>query len=571
MRLFRDTFRDRRTGRRVPAQRWSIEFRDHTERARRIVAHSDKAASEALGRHVERLAELRIEGRAPDRELARVIEAWPARIRDRLAGIGLLDAQRIAGARPLTDLLKDFRAHVQAREATPKHVGHTVQRAKRLLQACRFTTFSDISAEPVERFLRAMREGEPEAVARYLGPPSIPLVPRVERYRRELTTDGLSAKASNHWLAAAQQFCRWAVSRGLAQANPLAVLEPVNARMDRRHVRRAISEAELRKLIQTAHDGPTILGVPGPVRAMVYLLAVETGLRAAELASLRVASFDLRNLDAASVELPARDTKNREDTRLPLRPSTARALARHLAGRGALSSAFGLRRGWKSAELLRGDLGRAGIGYKDESLRTFDFHALRGQAATRLLDAGASPKVVQRALRHATTELTVGLYATLRPGEERRALDLLGDLAPTSADAARATGTDGAEICSASCPASKVANDGQRCETVANGNATGVAAGASAAQRMEPEAGFEPPAPRAADQPQVPVDPAGCDALADHAQNVPGALLGVEVPADPALTALIERWPSLSAEQRTAVLRAAGLARSTTGTTGGDR
>ena len=124
MRVFRDTYADRRTGRRCEAGSWTVEFRDHQDRARRVVAFKDRDASEALGRRIERLAELRAARQAPDRELARDIEAWPAKVRDRLAGIGLLDAQRIAGSKPLALLLDDFRAHVEARETTGKHA-HT--------------------------------------------------------------------------------------------------------------------------------------------------------------------------------------------------------------------------------------------------------------------------------------------------------------------------------------------------------------------------------------------------------------------------------------------------------------
>lgn len=191
----------------------------------------------------------------------------------------------------------------------------------------------------------------------------------------------------------------------------------------------------------------------------------------------------------------ASDTKSREDARLSLRPSTARARALHLTGRGPLSSALGLGAGWRSAELLRSDLDRAGISYTDESGRTFDFHVLRGQAATRPLEAGASPKVVQRAMRHATSELTVGLYATLRPEEERRALDMLGDLAPTSSKAARAIGTDGAGNCSASCSAFPSASDRTLPHSAAPSNPSGDAENAFAARGLEPEAGFEPATP----------------------------------------------------------------------------
>lgn len=128
----------------------------------------------------------------------------------------------------------------------------------------------------------------------------------------------------------------------------------------------------------------------------------------------------------------------------------------------------------------------------DESGRTFDFHALRGQAATRLLDAGASPKVVQRAMRHASSELTVGLYASLRHDENRRALNLLSDLAPTGDEPVRATGTDGA-ICSASSSAFHSAPGRTSQHSPAPTNPAGEARTGLAGPAVVAVEGFEPP------------------------------------------------------------------------------
>lgn len=164
--------------------------------------------------------------------------------------------------------------------------------------------------------------------------------------RGSLLAGGLAAKTSNHVLAAGRQFARWVVERGYASEDPLRVLRPLNARVDRRHVRRALSEEELRALLRAAAQGPTLGLVPGPVRAMVYLLAAETGLRASEIASLRVAHFELEG-PAPSLTLPAHASKRRREDLVPLRASTTRALSRLMAGRGALEGAFGLPAAWR--------------------------------------------------------------------------------------------------------------------------------------------------------------------------------------------------------------------------------
>lgn len=63
----------------------------------------------------------------------------------------------------------------------------------------------------------------------------------------------------------------------------------------------------------------------------------------------------------------------------------------------------------------------------------------------RLLAHGANPKAAQALVRHSTAELTMSVYARLRPSEERAALHLLPDLLPEDGEAARATGTDAQE------------------------------------------------------------------------------------------------------------------------------
>ena len=131
MRVFRDTYPDRVTGKRREARSWTIEYRDQEERPRRIVAFADRKASEELGRRIQRLAEFRSNGDGPDRELARAIESWPERIRKRLAETGLLDPSRAAAALPLSDHFASFKRSLLDRGNTEKHATQTAGRASR--------------------------------------------------------------------------------------------------------------------------------------------------------------------------------------------------------------------------------------------------------------------------------------------------------------------------------------------------------------------------------------------------------------------------------------------------------
>ncbi len=411
MRLFRYMCKDR-AGQSRTAPKWYVELLDPQGRVRRVQAFTDKAASDELGRKLERLVALRIAGEAPDSGLSRWLEALPPRRLLRLSELGLLDARRLAATRPLSELLVEFESSLRSRDRTAKHVAHVRRHARDVLGGCGFRTWTDLQPQAVERFLRGQREG------------------------------GRSVKTSNHALAALKQFCRWCVAAGYASEDPLRSLSPLNARVDPRRRRRGLTIEETRRLIQAAHDGPPLAGVAGPERGLLYLLAAQTGLRANELRSLRVASFDLADPLRASVTLQAAASKHRREDVLPLRADAAGVLEPFLRGRGALEPAFHLPRGWRPPRMLRADLERAGIPYRDESGRVFDFHALRGQCVTMLIAGGASPRVTQTLARHSSSELTVGLYARLRPDEERRALEVLPDLTPSTSEAARASGTD---------------------------------------------------------------------------------------------------------------------------------
>jgi hypothetical protein len=56
--------------------------------------------------------------------------------------------------------------------------------------------------------------------------------------------------------------------------------------------------------------------------------------------------------------------------------------------------------------MLRSDLDHAGIPYKDASGVVFDFHSLRCLCAILADQAGVTPRVVQKLMRHPSLQLT---------------------------------------------------------------------------------------------------------------------------------------------------------------------
>ena len=178
MRVYRDSYKAA-DGKRRLAAKWTVEFKDHTETVRRIVAFTDKRASEALGRQIERLVALRLAGEQPDAELRRWLEQLAPKLRTKLARLGLLDPHSVAAMKPLRDHLDDCRQALLDKGDGTKHVANTVQRISAILTAIRANYVSELDAAAVARYLAGRR------------------------------ADGISARTSNAYLTAIKGFCRW--------------------------------------------------------------------------------------------------------------------------------------------------------------------------------------------------------------------------------------------------------------------------------------------------------------------------------------------------------------------------
>jgi len=178
---------------------------------------------------------------------------------------------------------------------------------------------------------------------------------------------------------------------------------------------------------------------------MLYRLAVGTGLRASELASLTPRSFELSDLGKARVVVEAGYSKHRRRDILPLRGDLAEAVAAFVAAKPTDAPLFRLPP--RLAEMMRADMDRAQpwIPYQDSAGRVADFHSLRHTFITRLVRAGVGPAVAQRLARHSTIKLTMDVYADIGEDDERAALNTLPALpeaaAGPSAASFRATGT----------------------------------------------------------------------------------------------------------------------------------
>jgi hypothetical protein len=287
MRVFKTSYTDRK-GKTREASKWYVEFKDHLDTVRRLPAFKSKAASEEMGRNLEKLvAYHKVTGGQTDPVLTRWLAGLPQKTRDKLVKIGLLDGQRVAVSMPLAEHLDDFGKALVAKGNTPFHVEVITKRARRIIESCGFRFYSDLSASKVQEFLHRLRQDTEE-----------------ER--------GISAQTFNFYLQAVKQFCRWMVKDRRASELPLAHLEPLNVQTDRRHDRRELTEEELPRLLEAARACNRVCReLTGRDRYHLYATACGTGFRASALASLTPESFDLDS-DPPTVTLATRKDKSRK-------------------------------------------------------------------------------------------------------------------------------------------------------------------------------------------------------------------------------------------------------------------
>jgi len=352
--------------------------------------------------------EQRVKG-YPDKDATRQMAARLAK-ETALAEEGVVDRYKAHRTRPLREHIEEFRQSLLAKGNTPDYVKTVLARLTRIVEGCGFVRWDDIQASRIQRYLAGLRDGE----------------------------NGISAQTFNFYLQASKQFCKWMVLDRRATESPVRHLKGLNVKLDRRHDRRPLEPDEIRRVLEVTRAAPQRFGMTGPQRAMLYRLAVETGLRANELRTLTVSSFDL---DKDTVTVRAGYSKRKREDVLPLRPDTAAELRRFLAGKLPETRAFKVP--GKPAVMLRTDLADVGIPYVDDSERYADFHALRHTTGTWLAANGVHPKVAQAIMRHSDINLTMARYTHTLRGQEAEAVRSLPDLSLPTSLAQRATGTDG--------------------------------------------------------------------------------------------------------------------------------
>lgn len=372
--------------------------------------------------------------------IANKLEADAALRRD-----GVIDAaaDRIAAEerRPLVDHLRDFCKALEAKGNAAEYIDQTIARAEFIIGKCAATFPKDLTASAVQQAVRSIRD------------------------------NGKSIATANAYLRSIKGLSRWLFRDKRTRDDVLMTLGTGNESSDKRHVRRELSGDEFNWLIHiTERRTENGHSLPGPDRAMLYRLAVGTGLRAGELRSLTPTSFDLDS-EHPTVTVAAAYSKRRTTDVQPLSKPLAESLRPWLDRRAPDERLFA-RFTKHGARTLRGDLAAARkawieaakgnkaerkrreesdfLEYRNAAGEVFDFHSFRHSFVSFVVRGGASVKVAQELARHSSPTLTIGRYSHARLHDLQGALEGLptgariGD-EPDEPKRIRATGTAGIE------------------------------------------------------------------------------------------------------------------------------
>jgi integrase len=364
--------------------------------------------------------------------------AETARIRN--GYIGTKDAAyRSHETKPLAEHIDAWQANLVAQGSSAKHAEHTSNRFRRLVAMMLGAKEALVDHR---RLVPKDRGDVARKIANAITPARLSSLTRdkVQEAIARFKAAGWSLQTCNHYRAAAKAFSRWCYDSDRTREDALHGVKGFNVKEDRRHDRRTISLGELQRLVHVADQCPAFMKMTGQARALCYRLAVASGLRYSEIASIKPESF---NWEAPSVTVDAAYTKNGETATLPIPSDMAVDLAAFVATLPAGRPIFPLPVN-KGAKMLRSDLAAAGIEYEDASGLFFDFHSLRCQTATLADQAGISPRVVQKMMRHSSLELT-GRYTRPRAVDLEAAASMLPSLKSEGGkpEALAATGTEG--------------------------------------------------------------------------------------------------------------------------------
>ena len=269
----------------------------------------------------------------------------------------------------------------------------------------------------------------------------------LEAYAAKLKEIGRSARTIQKLVTALKQFGKWCSDNDRLLKNPFAKVGKPNPETDRRLTRRMVLPTEWPWLIKVLPTAPFQNGLSGNERAILYRVAIETGLRVQELIAMNRGKLHLA-AKPPFVLCKAAGTKNRKDAQQFISVQLASDLKTLVKSRSATDSVFPFER-THSSGVLRDDMALARALWLDASKdkkeranrestsflaatndagETITLHSLRHTCGAWAALANAPVKSIQTIMRHSTVQLTIDTYGHLLPQAQSGLAELLGNM-----------------------------------------------------------------------------------------------------------------------------------------------
>ena len=341
---------------------------------------------------------------------------------DKLADValrrdGIIDARMeslaIQSNRPIEEHLVDFEAMLTARQRSEDHVKRSVAFVREVCTKAGFERPGDITADGMNRIMAAMK------------------------------AEGKAARTIQGRVVAAKAFTKWLADHSKLAHDPLRSVKRPSLKIDRRLRRRMLLPSEWPYLRSATLAGGPRDGMNPLERVALYAVAIQTGLRSAELRSLTKADLFLAG-EKPYVRCKAENTKNRQEARQYIQADLAEELRRIGATKTPSANVFTMPDEWNVADMLRGDLAEARKAWLDEVKHDpdarakreesdflvignddgemLDFHSLRHTCGSWLALQGIHPNVIKTVMRHSSITLTMDTYGHLLPDQHAEAV-----------------------------------------------------------------------------------------------------------------------------------------------------
>lgn len=316
--------------------------------------------------------------------------------------VGLVDPHKDTKHAPLTAVMAEWLADLKQQGRSDKYRRQQENQLNKIVKDTGISTVAQLTADALDRYLQSL---------------------------------SCSARSKNGYRQTCIALLNYLIRK--KRLPPLnSLLATTRAIGEKKRRRRALPAAQLQNLINAARLRPLHEALRvrrgqnkgqllsrltpeyraeveriGRQRALLYLTALHTGLRAGELASLKVSDLHLDD-GVPFWELDGVNTKNGKDAQAPLRQDLVEQLKSWIeeTGKQPTDKVFDIPKFTQLSKLLRKDLKKACIPYQDEKGRYFDFHALRKCTGTYLRKAGIDPSVSKQWMRHSDIRLTMETY-----------------------------------------------------------------------------------------------------------------------------------------------------------------